>query len=632
MAASPALQPSSNNPAPRSGAGSVRSPAKGATDLGDQVFHNLCRTVGLVVILIFILILGVLFWQGLPAIRAHGFSFLIGNRWAPTSGLFGALPFVFGTLATSAIAILIAVPLGVGTAAFLSEIAPAWLRKTGAFLVEMLAAVPSVVYGMWGLFVLAPLVKEWFDRLGAPPTTGTGILTASLILSVMIVPYIAAVSFDVCQAVPRSQREGSLALGATRWQTIWSVVLPYARSGILGACFLALGRALGETMAVTLLIGGREQIQWSLFAQGDSIASRLATELNQASPGLWRSTLIELALVLVVVTIVVNALARLLILRARAGKSGSRWPGWLFGKSPVRPAPLPPSSPVTEKPTSIRPQRVNTLMTGVLGGTLAITLGPLFLILGYLVFQGVGSLNWDFFTNLPKPAGEPGSGLAHALVGSAILVSLATVGAVPLGILAAIYLAEYRASRMTPAVRFVGELINGVPSIIIGTVVYALMVIPMGHNSGWAGAVALGIMMIPIVMRTGEESLKLVPSSLRNASYALGASQWQTIGRVILPAALPAIITGVFLAVARIAGETAPLLLTASTSDYMPRSPNDSMPSLPMSIYNFTISPGEEEHRMAWAAALVLLCLVMLLSAGIRLLTGKRVVLASRAD
>jgi phosphate transport system permease protein len=628
MASPQALRPS-NDPAP-AGAGSIRASAPGPTDLGDHLFRGLCRAAGWLLILIFILILGVLFWQGLPAIRAHGFAFLINHHWAPTSGQFGALPFVFGTLATSAIAIVMAVPLGVGTAAFLSEIAPGWLRKAGAFLVEMLAAVPSVVYGMWGLFVLAPLVKAWFDWLGAPPTTGTGILTAGLILSVMIVPYIAAVSFDVCQAVPRSQREGSLALGATRWQTIWSVVLPYARSGIVGACFLALGRALGETMAVTMLIGGREQIDFSLFAQGDSIASRLATELNQASAGLWRSTLIELALVLVVVTIAVNALARLLILQVRAGKSQTRRWWWPLTKSPAVVATIPPSTAVPEKRSSIGPQRVNRVMTGVLGAMLAGTLGPLFLILGYLIYQGVGSLNWSFFTNLPQD--EPQGGLAHALVGSGVLVSLATVAAVPIGILAGIFLAEYRASRLTPATRFIGELINGVPSIVIGTVVYALMVIPMGHNSGWAGAAALGIMMIPIVMRTSEESLKLVPSSLRHASYALGATQWQTIGRVVLPAALPAIITGVFLAIARIAGETAPLLLTASTSDFMPRSPNDSMPSLPMSIYNFTMSPSEAEHRMAWAAALVLLCLVLLLSAGIRLLTGKRMVMASRAD
>jgi phosphate transport system permease protein len=630
MATSSASRPTPNDPAPGSGAGPVRAATRKASDLADHLFHNLCRTVGFFLIVIFVLILGVLMWQGWPAIRTHGFSFLVNKHWAPTSGQFGALPFVYGTLATSAIALLLAVPLGVGTAAFLSEIAPAWLRRSGAFLVEMLAAVPSVVYGMWGLFVLAPIVKRWFDRMGAPPTTGTGILTASLILSVMVVPYIAAVSFDVCQAVPRSQREGSLALGATRWQTIWSVVLPYARSGILGACFLALGRALGETMAVTMLIGGREQIEFSLFAQGDSIASRLATELLQSSFGIWKSTLIELALVLVLVTIVVNALARLLIIHARAGKSGRRLHAFSLRKSPAPATMLPAAA--RGKPTSIRPQRINTLMTGVLGTTLAITLGPLFLILGYLIYQGVGSLNWEFFTNLPRPPGEPGSGLAHALVGSAIMVALATLGAVPIGVLAALYLAEYRASRMTPMVRFIGELINGVPSIIIGTVVYALMVIPMGHNSGWAGSVALGIMMIPIVMRTGEESLKLVPSSLRNASYALGATQWQTIVRVVLPAALPAIITGVFLAIARIAGETAPLLLTASSSNYMPRSPNDSTQSLPMSIYEFTLSPRPEEHRMAWAAALVLLCLVMLLSAGIRLLTGKRVVLASRAD
>jgi phosphate transport system permease protein len=213
-----------------------------------------------------------------------------------------------------------------------------------------------------------------------------------------------------------------------------------------------------------------------------------------------------------------------------------------------------------------------------------------------------------------------------------MLVGVATLGAVPIGILAAIYLAEYRPSRLIPAARFVGELLNGVPSIIIGTVAYALLVLPLGGFSGWAGSFALGMMMIPIVMRTSEESLKLVPASLRNASYALGASQWQTILQVIVPAALPAIITGVFLAIARIAGETAPLLLTAFGNQFWPRSPSDPTPSLPVYIYKYSTSAEEDWNRQAWAAALVLLAVVMLLSAGIRLLTGKRVVLASQAD
>jgi phosphate transport system permease protein len=270
-------------------------------------------------------------------------------------------------------------------------------------------------------------------------------------------------------------------------------------------------------------------------------------------------------------------------------------------------------------------------MTGVLGLCLILSLGPLFIILGYLVFQGISSLNWEFFVNLPAPPQKTGGGMANALVGSAMLVGLATLFAVPVGILAAIYLAEYRAGKLGAAVRFVGELLNGVPSIIIGTVAYALIVLPMGHFSGWAGSAALGVMMIPIVMRASEESLKLVPSSLREASYALGATQWQTILRVVVPAALPAIITGVFLAIARIAGETAPLLLTAFGNQFWAHSPNDPTPSLPVKIYEYAISDWESWNQQAWEAALVLMTVVMVLNVGIRFLTGKRQISASHA-
>ncbi len=222
--------------------------------------------------------------------------------------------------------------------------------------------------------------------------------------------------------------------------------------------------------------------------------------------------------------------------------------------------------------------------------------------------------------------------MAHALVGSAMLVGLATLFAVPLGLLAAIYLAEYQNDRLARSVRFVGELLAGVPSIVIGIFAYNLLVKPMGHFSGWAGAFALGVMMIPIVLRASEESLKLVPQSIRNASYALGATQWQTVGRVIVPAALPAILTGVFLAIARISGETAPLLLTASSNRFFPTSPNDFTPSIPVFIFTYAVSPFPDWHRQAWAAALVLLVVIMLLNFGIRFLTGKRLVSASRAD
>jgi phosphate transport system permease protein len=552
---------------------------------------------------------------------------------------------------------VLAVPFGVGTAAFLSEIAPAWLRRPASFLVEMLAAIPSVVYGFWGLFVLAPLMQKAFTWLGGPNTGGSGILPAGIILAIMIVPYVAAVSYDVCRAVPSAQRAAALALGATRWQMIRGAVLPYARPGIIGGCFLALGRALGETMAVTMLIGNRPEIRWSPFpigewtpfAVGDSIASAIANQFTEASYDLYLSALVALGLVLLVVNVIVNTLARLLIWRVgRVGKGKSflRWrvvSRFARASTPAVDSPSANGPPprLSDAPCTIRtlPARnnriawlVNHLMTGILGLALTVTVGCLFLILSYLLYHGIGALNWDFFVKLPAPVGEQGGGMANALYGSGILVGLATLFAVPIGLLAAIYLAEFRSDRLGPAVRFIGELLGGVPSIVIGIFAYTVIVVPMGHFSGWAGSFALAVMMLPIVMRASEEALKLVPQSIRNASYALGASHYQTVLRVAVPAALPAIITAVFLAIARIGGETAPLLLTASSNQYWPTSPNDFTPSLPVYVFKYATSAYPDLHRQAWAAALVLLTVVMLLNFGIRLLTGKRVVLASRAE
>jgi phosphate transport system permease protein len=269
---------------------------------------------------------------------------------------------------------------------------------------------------------------------------------------------------------------------------------------------------------------------------------------------------------------------------------------------------------------------------GVLGLSLVLTTVPLFLILGYLLYHGGTALNWEFFVKLPAPVGRTGGGMANALYGSLLLVGLATAFSVPIGLLAAIYLSEYRSDRLGPAVRFVGELLGGVPSIVIGIFAYAVVVKPLGHFSGWAGGFALGVMMVPIVMRAAEEALKLVPRALREASHALGAAQWQTVLRVSVPAALPAIITAIFLGIARVAGETAPLLLTASSNQFWPRSPNDFTPSLPVYIFTYAVSPYDDWHRQAWAAAFVLLVLVMLLNFGVRLAAGKRVLLASQAD
>jgi phosphate transport system permease protein len=624
--------------------------------LGDRLFALLCQAAALFVVAVALALVAVLIWQAWLAIRTLGVSFFTTDTWDPAHREFGALAFVYGTVATSAIAMLIAVPLGVGAAAFLSEIAPAWLRKTGAFLVEMLAAIPSVVYGFWGVLILAPIMQWIFTALGGPNQGGRGILSAGIILSIMIVPYVAAVSFDVCQAVPNSQREAAYALGATRWQTIWSAVLPFARPGIIGGCFLALGRALGETMAVTMLIGNKAGISLSPFAMGDSIPSVIANQLNGADFDLYASTLVELGLVLLLVSVIVNSLARLLIWRmGRRGKAGLFASVMGFLRPQANQATLlAPASGGSLAPAAARaaleranrnPHRVlselapsgrgntvtNHLMTGTLGLCLAVTVGFLIFILAYVLFRGVGALNLAFFTNLPKPADQEDGGMANALYGSFLLVGLASLFAIPVGILAAVYLAEYRSDRLGPVVRFIGELLAGVPSIVIGVFGYYLIVEPMGHPSGWAGAFALGVIMIPIVMRATEEALRLVPPSLRQASYALGASHWQTVLKVTLPAAFPAIVTAVFLAIARVVGETAPLILTASSNTFWPTSPNDATPSLPYFIFQYSRSPSDNWHRQAWAAALVLLAVVMVLSFGVRLITGRRAVATRQA-
>jgi phosphate transport system permease protein len=612
-------------------------------NLADRVFRAVCRSAAVLIIVLAALLVALLVWRSWLALTTIGLSFFTHTTWDPeeTHRQFGALAFVYGTLATSALAMLLAVPLGVGTAAFLSEIAPGWLRRTASFLVEMLAAIPSVVYGFWGMFVLAPKLQALITGLGGPNTGGFGILPAGIILAIMVVPYVTAISYDVCQAVPRSQREAALALGATRWQMIWSAVLPYARPGIVGACFLALGRALGETMAVTMLIGNKATIPSfplaldnTLFALGNTIASVIANEFTEATYDLYLSALTGLALLLLFVTVVVNFLARLLIWRV--GRVGKRLSLFEFrasaGKSPSHDGETPAPSPRRARTAHQQSWWLDRLMTGVLACCVAATVGPLFFILGYLIYRGVGALNWEFFTSLPQAVGEPGGGMAHALYGSALLVGLATLFAGPVGLLAAIYLAEYRNGPLAHSVRFIGELLAGVPSIVIGIFAYYLVVLPRGDFSGWAGAFALGVMMIPIVLRASEESLKLVPQSIRNASYALGATQWQTVVRVVVPAALPAIITGVFLAIARIGGETAPLLLTTSTNRFFPSSPSDFTPSVPVFIFNYANTPYPDWHRQAWAAALVLLVAVMLLNFGIRFLTGRRVVSASRAD
>ena len=294
-------------------------------NVGDRLFRSLTAVFALGLLAVLASIGVVLVDQSSNAIRTFGWNFLASSTWDPVAKEFGALPFIYGTLASSLLALLQAVPLGIGTAIFLSEIAPHWLRNSVSFLVEFLAAIPSVVYGLWGVFVLIPWERSYIEPtlsaalgflpLFQGPRYGIGLLTASMILAVMIVPYITSVTHEVLRAVPQAQREAALALGATKWEMVRVAVLPYGRTGILGAIMLGLGRAIGETMAVTMVIGNRAQIVPSLFAPANTMASVIANEFSEATYDLYVQALVEIGLVLLIVTVVINGLARLLVWR-----------------------------------------------------------------------------------------------------------------------------------------------------------------------------------------------------------------------------------------------------------------------------------------------------------------------------
>jgi phosphate transport system permease protein len=266
---------------------------------------------------------------------------------------------------------------------------------------------------------------------------------------------------------------------------------------------------------------------------------------------------------------------------------------------------------------------LNVVMLSLTGACALLTVSVLGLILGYLVWHGGTSLSWDFFTKLPKPVGDAGGGMANAIVGTGKLLLLASAIGMPVGVLAAIYLAEFGGKTFSFIIRYTTDLLNGVPSIVIGIFAYALVVIPMHHFSTLAGGFALGIMMIPIAVRSTEEFLRAVPISLREGAMALGASKWKTIATVIVPAAFQGIMTGLLLDLARVAGETAPLLFTAFSNRFWSPGWNQPIASLPVMIYTYAISPYDDWHRQAWAAGLVLLGLVLLVNIASRLLMSR---------
>jgi phosphate transport system permease protein len=308
------------------GAGPLRAPRSWRRpNVGDTLFRVVVTGFGVSVLVLAVLMVYQLIFESRDSMRAFGWGFLTDTSWDPVNRAFGAAPAIYGTVVSSIIAVVLAVPVSLGAAIYLSEMAPPWLRNPVSFLVESLAAIPSVVFGLWGLYVLVPWVRSPVERwlgghlgflpLFSGPPFGVGMLAAGLVLAIMVLPIITAIARDSLMAVPTSQREAMLALGATKWEVISRAVLQYCRSGLVGAVLLGLGRALGETMAVTMVIGKSYDINFSLFKPASTAASTLASEFNEATYGLYTSALVELGLILLGITLLVNILARLLVWR-----------------------------------------------------------------------------------------------------------------------------------------------------------------------------------------------------------------------------------------------------------------------------------------------------------------------------
>jgi phosphate transport system permease protein len=312
----------------------IRTSDPRSSRIPDAVFGVIILLSAISVFAIVVLVVWELIDKSRLSLHQFGVSFFYGHDWDPVNGNFGAMPFIYGTLVSSFLALLLAVPASIGVAVFVTEMCPQRLRAIISFLVELLAAIPSVVYGLWGVFVLAPLLRQYVQPFLAKtlgwtglfdgPMYGLGMLAAGIILAIMVVPVIASITREVMTAVPQNQREAVLALGATRWEMIRMGVLRNARIGIVGGVILGLGRALGETMAVTMVIGNRPEIAKSLFAPGYTMASVIANEFTEATGDLYLSALVEIGLALFLVTLVVNALARLLVWSITGGTARVR--------------------------------------------------------------------------------------------------------------------------------------------------------------------------------------------------------------------------------------------------------------------------------------------------------------------
>ena len=646
---------------------SRRGPGAGLTGhsrRGDGLFAGGARGSAWFLVVLMGAIVAFLITQAVHAISADSVNFLTAFEWNPDDdpSVWGVALVAWGTLITSLFALAIGGPIAVGTALFISQYAPRRLSQALGYVVDLLAAVPSVVYGLWGIIFLVPhmggvsqIVSDvlgWipiFHYDGAPAPRS--VFAAGVVLAIMILPIVAAISREVFLQTPRENIEAAYALGATKWEMIRLAVLPYGRSGVISAIVLGFGRALGETIAVAMVLSQTNGF-FTRFLEpgGNTIAANIAVQFKNAFD-VGRGALIASGLVLFVMTLVVNYLARRIAQRgvikddagdtaptaaqapevavAAAGTNAS--PVDNFRRSPfhrtIDPNDAHQDPGFTDRPlNSVAPRRRLANLFASSGVTVAFLLAvlPLASILVLVISNGAKDFGGNFIYHSMRNIAESdsGGGAYHAILGTLEQAGLAALIAVPIGVMVAIYLVEYGRGWLSRSVTFIVDVMMGLPSIVAGLFILSLWILAFGFkSSGFAGSLALTILMLPLVIRSSEEMLKLVPHSLREASYALGVPKWRTVLRVVVPTALPGIVTGIMLGIARIMGETAPVLLVVGFTSSINQNPfSGAQGSLPAFIFNEATQPYQPAVDRAWAGALTLILIIMILNLAARLL------------
>ena len=638
----------------------------------DKVMRYVLLAVSSLAVLVVLLIILFTLGNSITAIKEIGIlDFLFGDVWRPSGGDYGALPLITGSILVTLGSMVLAVPVGIACAIYISEIAPVKLRTTLKPVVELFSAIPSVVFGFVGMMVIVPALKVLFPD---QQLFSNSWLAASIVLALMAMPTIISVSEDAIHAVPRSYREASLAMGATKWESIVKVVLPAAVSGVSAAIILGIGRAIGETMAVLMLTGNAPIIPdplWNVYSLISTLTGTIALQLPEAVTGsVTQSALFELGVLLMIIVLFINMLSRHVVNSAkrRIGEGDGK-PSLLFrmtGRSSIIPESV--SDRLSEHRSTL--MRCGMLLLAFIGvwmfaslltsdvmalvsaavvvaalvglgyvfdkvdstsrqtvciGGVTVVMGAVILmlaiIIGHILIKGIPALSIEFLTTSPAPGGR-GGGIYPAIIGSLELIAGTAVIALPLGVLTGIYLNEYaKDTRFTSIIREAIDLLNGTPSIVFGMFGMVLFVTAMGFGySLLAGWITLAFMILPVIIRTTEEVLKSVPKDLREASRAMGATKWRTIYKVVLPAAMGGVVTGAILSIGRAAGETAPIMLTAAviSQPHLAGSILDPVMALPLHLYHLAMDlPGTTELQYGTATVLLIIVLIFFVAASL---------------